>query len=195
MISRDIMDITRAIDSLKDEIKNNGIVPERGLGTELFLFLSTLTPIINVDILVTDRNNRVLLAWRDDVHAGRGWHIPGSCIRFRETFEQSIERCAREELGTEVQFYREPIKCYEFHSDTLRKGLDDQNERAHFVTLVFACKVQKDYRINNEGRLNNEAGYLKWFDTIPEDILPVHRCYQQDWGMLISKINRISDYY
>ena len=66
------MSVTSAIDNLKDEMQKAGIKSENGLGTELFLFSSTLIPVVNVDLLLTNSKHEILLAWRDDPHTGKG---------------------------------------------------------------------------------------------------------------------------
>ena len=109
------MSLTSAIQKLKDETEKEGIEQEKGLGTELFHFSSTLASVANVDLLITDNAGRVLLSWRDDFQTESGWHVPGSCIRFREPLEDAVERCARSELGAEVTHSVESIKVYEFH--------------------------------------------------------------------------------
>lgn len=135
------MSLTTAIENLKQEMVTAGIEQENGLGTELFHFSSTLAPVVNVDLLITDDDGRVLLSWRNDGQTGSGWHVPGSCIRFRETLEEAIQRCAQSELGTEVEHSMEPIKVYEFHWKSYRTDVTDQRERAHFITLTYACKA------------------------------------------------------
>lgn len=65
------MSVTSAIDNLKDEMQKAGIKSENGLGTELFLFSSTLIPVVNVDLLLTNSKHEILLAWRDDPHTGK----------------------------------------------------------------------------------------------------------------------------
>ena len=40
--------------------------PRGGLPEELFLFISRLVPMINVDLFISDDQGRVLLTWRDD---------------------------------------------------------------------------------------------------------------------------------
>ncbi|MDD5746082.1 MAG: NUDIX hydrolase, partial [Candidatus Omnitrophica bacterium] len=67
------MDIAQAIAVLNEKVTN----PSAGLPQELFYYISSITPMINVDLLVKDEKGRTLLAWRDDRYSGRGWHIPG----------------------------------------------------------------------------------------------------------------------
>ena len=170
-----------AILGLKDSMKDNGIRPSRGLGEELFLFSSTLAPVINVDLFITDQNKRVLLSWREDSFHRPGWHVPGTCIRFKETFAQSIRRCAREELGVEVTFNSEPIKVYELIRET------DQEERAHFITLVFACRLtREDGTFPEEDQVR--PGSLRWFKEMPENMTTGQECYRRDGEALLKKI-------
>src|SRR5437763_276723 len=77
--------------------------PKTGLPYELFLFISRLVPMVNVDLLVSDRGS-ILLTWRDDEIHGTGWHVPGGMIRFQETISERIRATALEELGVEVSF-------------------------------------------------------------------------------------------
>lgn len=182
------MSLTSAIQNLKDEMVMAGIEQEKGLGTELFHFSSTLAPVANVDLLITDNEERVLLSWRDDYQTNTGWHVPGSCIRFRETLEEAIQRCAQSELGSKVKHSLEPIKVYEFHWKSYRPLVDDQRERAHFITLVYACRLPEDYILDVHNLPEGSPGHLKLFDTMPEDILPIQDCYRRDWGKLKQRI-------
>ena len=181
------MSLTEAIENLKTEMKSAGIEQEHGFGTELFHFSSTLAPVVNVDLLITDANNRVLLSWREDDYTESGWHVPGSCIRFQETLEEAIQRCARTELGAEVEFAAEP-KVYEFHWNSFRPTIADQRERAHFITLVYACRLPSDYVLDAHNQPEGHAGYLQRFDDMPEGILPIQDCYRRDWEQLKNKI-------
>ena len=70
-------DIKTAISVLDESVDN----PEVGLPEELFRFVSRLTVMVNIDLLVKDELNRVLLSWRDTEFSGAGWHVPGGIIR------------------------------------------------------------------------------------------------------------------
>jgi colanic acid biosynthesis protein WcaH len=82
---------------------------ETGLPEELFLFVSRVTPLINVDLLIQDQRKRTLLTWRDDRFYGPGWHVPGGIIRYKETAADRIRSVARQELGVEIDFDPSPI--------------------------------------------------------------------------------------
>ena len=62
--------------------------PNQGLPEDLFLFISRITPLVNVDLLIQGPQHRTLLTWRSDEHHGAGWHVPGGIIRYKETAHQ-----------------------------------------------------------------------------------------------------------
>ncbi len=149
-----------------------------GLPENLFLLVSALTPIPNVDLLIRDKKGRILLSWRDDPYYGKGWHIPGGCVRFGETMAQRLQRTAVNELGCEVTFDPEPLTV----RDVLRgprPGLVNPDIRGHNITILFQCSLPEEYRIDNRGRAETDPGYLRWFDKIPENLLRVHDVYKE----------------
>lgn len=154
------------------------IKPEEGLGEELFLLVSSLVPIVNVDLLVYNNKGQFLLTWRNDPHCGCGWHIPGGCIRFKETCEERIRKVAQEELGiSDIKFDKEPIKVFEIISREHR-DIENQNERAHFITLVYKCYAPEYFSINNQKAREGEVGYMAWFEHLPSNFLKVQFCYK-----------------
>ena len=182
------MSITQAIRSLKEEMKREEIFPEKGLGTECFQFASTLMPVVNVDLLITNDRHEILLSWRNDPHCGMGWHIPGGCIRLMETVAERLQKTALSEIGTKVNTESDPIKIYEIFSRNYRDGITDQKERAHFITLAFKCKVPQGYVIPKEKTIPGVAGSLQWFDDLPDDLLQVQECYRKDWENIKKKL-------
>ena len=80
------MKLNEAIEILKNEIEN----PNIGLPEDIFYFLSTIIPMINVDLLIKNEKNQILLSWRDDKYCNTGWHIPGSIIRFKESITERV---------------------------------------------------------------------------------------------------------
>ena len=66
-------DLQRALHAIESTLDD----PHRGLPEELFLFVSRITPLVNVDLLIQDDRGHTLLTWRDDEFHGAGWHVPG----------------------------------------------------------------------------------------------------------------------
>lgn len=54
------------------------------LSEEVFLFISRVTPLVIVDLLIQDSVRRTLLTWRSDQFYGLGWHVPSGIIRYKK---------------------------------------------------------------------------------------------------------------
>jgi colanic acid biosynthesis protein WcaH len=120
----------------------NALNKTTGLPDDIFYFISRTTPLVNVDLLIKDKQGRTLLSWRDDEYCGKGWHIPGGIIRYKETLEQRIQNTANKELGVCVEFGKEPL----VYCQTI---LPDQENRGHFISFLFKCFVPDNYHINS----------------------------------------------
>ena len=164
-----------AIKELKRIEKKYGIDHTNGLPESLFEYATTLMPVANIDLLVTNKKGEVLLSWRDDRFYGSGWHIPGGCIRVREPIEMRIQKTAEQEIGCKVDYDKQPMVVRESFVDEDRPWLEDQLERSHNISLLYAAQVTDDYCIDNGEKTEHEAGFLKWFSRVPKDLLLAHQ--------------------
>ena len=161
------MDVHDAIAKL-DEVTS---ACEGGLPEEIFLFVSRLTPLINVDLLIQDKDRRTLMTWRDDEFFGRGWHLPGGVIRYKERAVDRIEKCAEEELGVEVNFESSPTVIVE--------TAEERRTRGHFISLLYRCTLQGEPDPGRKAGETPKVGEWKWHDSCPDNILKVQRVYQK----------------
>lgn len=145
--------------------------PGRGLPQEIFFFVSRLTPLVNVDLLIRDEQGRTLLAWRDDQFSGKGWHLPGGIIRFKEKIKTRILKVAKEEIGIPVKFKPEPIAIHQI--------ICDHHTRGHFISLLFECYLPGRFILRNQGLRKDDPGYLKWHQSAPKNLIKVHRIYRK----------------
>ena len=160
------MNIHQAIEFLDKQVSN----PSLGLPEELFLFISRITPMVNVDLLIKDENGRTLLSWRDDIH-GAGWHIPGGIIRFKEKFETRIQKVAKIEIGAPVKFNPIPI--------AINQIILNHNTRGHFISFLYKCFLSSKYIPKNTGLTNADQGYLKWHNFCPANLIKEHGIYKK----------------
>lgn len=147
--------------------------PHRGLPEPVFLLVSRLTPLVNVDLLIKDAMGRTLLTWRDDIYHGAGWHIPGGIIRSKETIRERIAAVARLELGCKVVFDSCPSAVNEYIVKT-------RPERGHFISFLYRCTLatQPARRLKyQEG--TPRAGMYQFFRRAPKDLLKVHHLYRK----------------
>ena len=157
-------------------LRNLRLESAGGLPQELFWLVSSLTPIVNVDLLIVNETGQILLARRDDEFHSRSWHIPGGCVRFGETMIERVHKTAKAEIGTDVETDKYPVVV----RDAIRPPITSRefpNERMHFISALFRCRIPENYVIINGIRTENDPGYLKWFDELPDDLVEIQHIY------------------
>ena len=163
-----MINMSDAISYLQKQVPN----PSQGLPDEVFYYISSTTPLINVDLMIKDECGRILLSWRDDQYSGKGWHIPGGIIRFKETIEERIYQVSINEVGCVVEYDPVPLTV----KQVIHK---DRNKRAHFISLLFNCRLPGCYQPDNHGLTLEDPGYLMWHYGVPEQFLACHNIYRQ----------------
>ncbi|MCX7704681.1 MAG: NUDIX domain-containing protein [bacterium] len=161
------MNICQAIEILEKVIKK----PEIGLPDEIFLFVTRIVPMVNVDLLIKDGRNRTLLAWRDDPYNGKGWHIPGGIVRYKEKLMERVIKVAESEIGAPVEFEPEPIAINEI--------ILPQRTRGHFISFLYKGFLPETFEPPNYGLSEKDNGYLKWHNFCPENLIRVHEIYRK----------------
>lgn len=162
-------DLKFHIDKVLEHVNN----AKDGLPMDVFYFVSQLTPLINVDLLVKNKSGQVLLTWRDDRFYGPAWHIPGGIIRFKEKIEDRIEKVAQLELGASVRFAPEPIHI---------RGLinSERDVRGHFISLLFLCELTSDLPQERACITNDpKPGEWAWHNGAPQNLLKVHEAFRR----------------
>ncbi|UTH76704.1 NUDIX domain-containing protein [Chromobacterium sp. IIBBL 290-4] len=160
--------IRQAIETLREAIGS----AREGLPEEVFLFVSSLTPMVNVDLLIRDDAGRTLLTWRHDRFYGPGWHVPGGILRFKESSAARIAAVAAHELGAEVDFDPVPLCRHELVNAS-------RDVRGHFISLLHACRLRS--APDERKRFNPAAprhGDWAWHQACPPDLIPVHEVYR-----------------
>ena len=141
-----------------------------GLPEDVFRFVSRLTPLLTVELLIQDERRRTLLTWRHDQFYGPGWHVPGGIVRFKEKMADRIRACAREELGAEVTADADPLNVLE--------GIRSDDTRGHHVSMLFRCRLltAPDEWLRACASPPS-AGQWRWHDRCPPDLLEEQRDY------------------
>lgn len=151
-----------------------GAIPDAraGLPQEAFYFVSRLTPMINVDLLVKDRQGQTLLTWRQDHFYGPGWHIPGGIIRFKEKIAQRIIKVAESEIGCRVRFDPKPLDVREIMNK-------ERDVRGHFISMLYLCELEGN---PDAARRSDSAspigGQWQWHRGAPANLIPQHEGFR-----------------
>ncbi len=161
------LDIQTAI----QEIEHSAADPRTGLPNEVFRLVSRLVPMVNVDLLIQDELHRTLLSWRDDEFAGRGWHVPGGIIRYKETAAERIRQVMETEIGMILECEPAPA--------AVNDVIVQHETRGHFISLLYRCRADSRFIPENRGVTRNTPGYLEWHKTCPDNLVEVHEMYRQ----------------
>jgi len=97
------------------------------LREEVFIVLSRLTRLVNVDLPIRDASARTALTWRSDEFYGPRWLVPCGVIRHKERALERIRPVASREPGASVAFDPNPLLVGETITPMRRN-------RGHFVS-------------------------------------------------------------
>jgi colanic acid biosynthesis protein WcaH len=162
-------DLSYFLDEVLKQIPDS----KTGLPHEVFYFVSQLTPMINVDLLVKNKEGQTLLTWRDDKFYGPAWHIPGGIIRFKEKIEVRINKVAENELGCKVKFNTTPLDIREMMNK-------DRDIRGHFISMLYFCEIiGQPADIKKSFDNNPQSGQWAWHDKAPQNLLSVHEPFRK----------------
>jgi len=165
--------LKKLIEKIESHIENSS----KGLPEDIFYFVGRLTPYINVDLLVKNDLGQTLLSWRDetmyDNSVGSGWHIPGGIIRFQEDISNRIREVALHEMGARLLYHSEQPLIVNQILDYKAKN------RSHFISLLYRCKLEDNYEIDNNNLKEGDIGFLKWHTGVPKNLLRNHYIYKK----------------
>jgi len=137
------------------------------LPQHLFDYVSTITPLVNVELLLKDRTSSILLSWRDDGLYGPGWHLPGGIVRHKESLLSRVSEVARLECGiTKIQ------NCNLIQINQIMNPHRDL--RGHFISFVFCATTDRQF-IQASPELVN--GAVCSFTQAPANLIDQHQRY------------------
>ena len=144
------------------------LVPDSrgGLPDTLFFLMSRLTPMVNVDLLISNEKNEKLVTWRADKFYGPGWHLPGGIIRFKEKAHERVLKVAQLELDAFIEFDPLPILVDELMNP-------ERDVRGHFISMVFKCRLKSDLDPKRRAQsvLTAENGQWTWVGSMPSNMI------------------------
>jgi len=162
------MDIQQLIGQLEAMVED----PCQGLPEDLFLFISRIIPMVNVDLLIQNPAGQSLLTWRDDGYEAPGWHLPGGILRFKEPIARRIQAVAATELGARVRFDQGPLAVNEIRHPT-------RKVRGHFISLLYRCVLESPPEPGLQSTGSHPLpGQWAWHCGCPAELLAVHDIYR-----------------
>jgi colanic acid biosynthesis protein WcaH len=143
-------------DSTAQAAKSPAAVHASHLDEADFLDVVRLTPLVSIDLIVTDGNRRVLLGQRRNRPAQGSWFVPGGRVMKGETLDTAFTRVVRDELGiASVQRSASRLfGVFEHHYDENFAGV--AGVTTHYVVLAYSIALSGAVPI---GRFDQHSGY------------------------------------
>ncbi len=116
-------------------------------------------PLVSIDLILRDRQQRVLLGWRNNEPARNSWFVPGGVIRKSETLDAAFSRIAQGELGLPLaRSQADLLGIYEHHYACNFAGID--GVATHYVVLAHQAAI-------DDAALHADAQHreLRWFSV------------------------------
>ncbi len=113
---------------------------DRGLLPDiLFRQVVTHAPLVAIDLIVQDRQRRVLLGWRRNPPARGYWFVPGGRVRKDETLADAFTRISAAELGETFQLEQSIFMgIYQhFYSENF---CGEARSSTHYITLAHQLR-------------------------------------------------------
>lgn len=144
--------------------QNDGVLPD-----DVFAGIVRATPLVSIDLIVSDADGRVLLGLRNFEPAKGSLFVPGGRIRKDETIDAAFARLCRAELGVAARIEdAEFAGVFEHFYDVARFGPGS----THYVVLAYKLKLARASSIKGD----EQHAKLVWTDV--DDLLArpdVHR--------------------
>jgi colanic acid biosynthesis protein WcaH len=116
------------------------IVEREPLPENLFRSVVAHAPLVAIDLVVQDRQRRVLLGWRRNPPARGYWFVPGGRVRKDETLAEAFARISAAELGETFQLEHSIFMgIYQhFYSENFR---GEAHASTHYITLAHKLRA------------------------------------------------------
>ena len=131
------------------------------LEKELFSSIIQNAPLISIDLVVKNSNDKILLGKRVNKPAKNSWFVPGGRIFKDETMQDAFKRITKDEIGKAYDISNASFKgVYQHFYDD---NVFNDNFSTHYIVLGFELVIKEELSL---GTVQHEK--YKWFD---EDVL------------------------
>ena len=131
------------------------------LEKELFSSIIQNAPLISIDLVVKNSDDKILLGKRVNKPAKNSWFVPGGRIFKDETMQDAFKRITKDEIGKAYDISNASFKgVYQHFYDD---NVFNDNFSTHYIVLGFELVIKEELSL---GTVQHEK--YKWFD---EDVL------------------------
>lgn len=129
------------------------------LPAETFRTVVASTPLVSIDLIVEDREGRILLGKRHNRPAQGFWFVPGGRILKDERVDAAFRRLTRDELG--CAFKRAQASFQGVYEHLYADSVFGEAPSTHYVVLGYRLRVKPDsLHLPNE-----QHSDYRWWDV------------------------------
>ena len=125
------------------------------LSKDIFSTVIENAPLISIDLVVKNKDKKVLLGKRLNKPAFGSWFVPGGRVFKDEKVEDAFKRITENEIGICMDISNASFKgIYQhFYND----NVFDDDFSTHYIVMGFEINIEQD------PVLNNQHENYKWF--------------------------------
>ncbi len=136
------------------------------LSEQEFLEVIKLTPLVSIDLIVQNREGKILFGWRKNQPAKNSWFVPGRRIRKNETLREAFNEACWAELKIKYDF-DDAVLLGIFHHWYPTNFLEKDDISTHYVVLAYQVtlleipkSLPKDQHIKYEWIGESDEKYI-----------------------------------
>ena len=130
------------------------------------------TPLVAIDLVITDPSGAILMGWRENEPAKGTWFVPGGRIRKDEKIADAFERIIRTETGLAKRLTDSRFGgVYEHLYSTNRFA--DASFGTHYCVLAYLIPLSERPHIT----IDSQHSMVQWLTLSSAGIHPYSRAY------------------
>lgn len=130
--------------------------------SDKFLNIVASTPLVSIDLVIRNKQGRVLLGYRTNNPAKGYWFVPGGIIRKNERLDAAFNRISENEIG--LIYDRDDSKFLGvFEHYYPENFLEADNVDTHYVVLAHEIHLPDHTKILGD----DQHSELRWW-SVPE---------------------------
>jgi colanic acid biosynthesis protein WcaH len=130
------------------------------------------TPLVSIDLIISDPSGAVLMGWRNNEPTKNTWFVPGGCIRKNEKIADAFERIIETETGLNASFYEAKFGgVFEHFYST--NCFDNPDFGTHYCVLAYALRYGRRPTIQTD----SQHSKFDWLTKSSAHVHPHCRVY------------------
>jgi colanic acid biosynthesis protein WcaH len=130
------------------------------------------TPLVSIDLIISDPSGAILMGWRNNEPAKETWFVPGGRIRKNERIAEAFERIIAAETGLQIPFREAQFgRAYEHLYQENCFG--DPSFGTHYCVLAYMLRLDHQPSLG----MDNQHSKFAWLTPSSPAIHAYSRAY------------------